>query len=210
MRTLKLFLLARFNIMSIRRSSWIAHFECHQSASRAVNTIAEKGRREVRGCDNSGMEDGRNKTSKKFLRTRNSTSLLQPLQPIITTPRFLVLAHNSESATLTSTDLRLQVEHSHPHLVDKVSDKRQQPSSWVVFTAKERVSVPRPSHTRDPCPPGSRAPPSPSSRTSADSPEKVPPLRKSVLSSETAMVSLKSRSSLVREHPIEVEKWCGS
>lgn len=113
------------------------------------------------------------------------------------------LAHNSERATtlVNGCDLTRRTSAQ----TTKIRQP-QQPSSWVVFTAKERVLAPRLSHTRDPCPPGSRARPRPSSRTSADSPEKAPLLRKSVLSFETAMVSLKSRSSLVSGKSAEGKK----
>lgn len=72
------------------------------------------------------------------------------------------------------------------------------PQPWAVFTAKERASAPRPSHTRDLCLPGSRAHQRPSSRTSANSPERVRLLLKLVSSSETAMALPKSKSLLVR------------
>merc|ERR1712232_1023814 len=72
-----------------------------------------------------------------------------------------------------------------------------QPQPWVVFTAKERVSAPPPSHTLGKSQHGSSRPPIPSLTISANSPEKVQPHLRSVLSSETATVSPKSRLSLV-------------
>jgi hypothetical protein len=130
---------------------------------------------------------------KKFLELLSSPAVSNKLSTNQLSAKISVLAHNSESATFAD------VQPHHKNLSSTTKFRQlQQPQSWVVFTAKERVSVLRPSHTRDQCPPGSRAPQRQLSRTSADSPGKVLLLRKSVLSSETAMVSLKSRSSLVR------------
>lgn len=56
------------------------------------------------------------------------------------------------------------------------------PQPWVVFTAKERVSVPPPSHTLDQSLHGSSLHPIPSLTTSANLLERVPPHRKSASS----------------------------
>jgi len=77
-----------------------------------------------------------------------------------------------------------------------VYSKTTQSQPWVVFTAKERVSAPQPSHTPDKCQHGSSQPQTPSLTTSANSPEKVQLHLRLVLSYETATVSPRSRSSL--------------
>merc|ERR1712230_341344 len=81
------------------------------------------------------------------------------------------------------------------------------PQPWAVFTAKERASAPRPSHTRDLCLPGSRAHQRPWLRTSANSPERVRLLLKLVSFSETAMALPKSKSLLVTNPENPQVKW---
>ena len=84
-----------------------------------------------------------------------------------------------------------------PRLSPFKDQTNQQLQPWVAFTAREKVLAPRPSHSRDPYLPGSRAAPTTLSNKSASSQERVPRRLKLALFSEIAMELPKSKSSLV-------------